>query len=196
MAHYLVPIVPNIYPIPWVLTTCALVFITAALHRIIVGGKTKKVANRDKRRLKYEKRSIRDYVATGLLIGVIIAFFLSVFPVYPVVILTGSMSGTFERGSLVFVQRVPPGEAFDRVGENYVIHFLSRGRVSYVHRVIDFRHDEHGERQYITQGDASYLIDTYPVPQEDVLGIARASLPLLGYPYVMFQSILRALSLR
>ena len=129
---------------------------------------------------------------TSVLISLIVAFFNGVFPLYPVVVLTSSMSGTFERGSLVFNEKIPAGEAFVRVGEGEVIHFVCRGRVEYVHRVIDFRHDIDGERQYITRGDASELTDPHPVQQDSVLGIVRASLPFFGYPYIFFQAIFRA----
>jgi len=196
MTQYLAPILPNISPIAWSLIVTAIIFVTAIIYRFMMDEKKRDLRKREQRAVKYAPQNIRSYVSTVLLLGIIIAFFMGAFPIYPVVILTGSMAGTFERGSLVFVQRVPHGEAFNRIGEGYVIHFLSRGRVSYIHRVIDFWHDEDGERQYITRGDASDLIDAHPVPQEDVLGIARASLPFFGYPYVIVQSIRQALSLR
>ena len=193
MAPYLTPIMPNILPLAWALTVSGLVVATAIAYHFITDNKKSAHRKREKRAAKYEKKPILTNVLTVAVISVLIAFFAGMFPIYPVVILTGSMAGTFERGSLVFVERVRPDEAFIRVGEGYVIHFLSRNRLEYIHRVIDFTLDRYGEREYITQGDASEIIDPFPVRQGDVLGIARASIPFFGYPYIFFQAVFRVL---
>jgi len=190
MSPLLVPIVPNILPIVWVLIICGLAFISAFILNIVVNDNRRALRLREKRALKYMKKPIRGYIVITSIILVIFAFFIGAFPVYPVVVLSNSMSGTFERGSIVLVTRVPYGRAFEMVGEGEIIHFSNRLGRPYVHRVVDFRFDESGERQYITQGDASDVIDAFPVAQEDVKGVVRAFMPFLGYPYIVVQAIL------
>lgn len=189
MAPYLMPITPDITPIAFSLIISGLAFVTAVIHGYATNEKKREAITREKRAARYEKRPLLEYGITAAIIIVVAAFFAGVFPVYPVVVLTGSMAGTFERGSIVFVERVLPGDAFTRVGEGYVIHFMSRGRVEYIHRVVDFVHNADGEREFITRGDASELTDPFPVPQDDVLGIARATLPFFGYPYIYLRAI-------
>lgn len=190
MAPYLVPILPNISPTAWSLIISGLAFLTGVILYFATNEKGCSQRVREKQVLKYyAKKPIFYNAITAVVIIAIITFFAGVFPIYPVVVLTGSMAGTFERGSLVFVERVPPGDAFIRVGEGYVIHFVNHNGVSYIHRVIDFGHNIDGERQYVTRGDATELVDPFAVTQDDVLGIARASLPFFGYPYIFFQAV-------
>jgi len=191
MITHLSPIIPNVSTMMFSLMVSGLALISIIILHLTTSETSKAERAKEKRMAKYEKKSFTGWFTTAGIIGFLLAFFMGAFPIYPIVVLTGSMSPTFERGSIVFVQSVPEGEAFIRVGEGYVIHFLSRTGVPYVHRVIDFVHDTDGEREYITQGDASYLIDPHPVPQEDVLGVVRMVLPFFGYPYVWLRTIFR-----
>ena len=192
MAGYLLPVLPNIHPIPWVLICSALVFVTALIYRFVISDTKRVLRQREKRGARYAKRPVLFNVLTAVVLVLLIAFFVGEFPIYPVVVLTDSMEGTFDRGSIVFVERVPQGEAFVRVGEGYIIHFLSRGRVAYVHRVVDFRHNAYGAREYITQGDNTPVVDPFPVQEEEILGIVRASMRWMGWPYIIFQTVLNA----
>ena len=189
MASYLVPIIPNILPIVWSLIINGLVFITVIIYYIEINEKGQALRIREKRVDKYIKKPIFGYLFIGAIMSLIVAFFIGMFPIYPVVVLTDSMEPTLGRGNLVLVERVPNGDAFIRVGEGEVLHYKNHLGVEYIHRVVDFTYDINGERQYITRGDASYLTDPYPVIQSDVLGIARAALPFIGYPYIFFRSI-------
>jgi signal peptidase I len=187
MSPYLTPVIPNVYPITWTLILSGLIFATAVVFRLVTKDREKE--KRLKRTERFTKNPIRDYFVPAVIMLVIAAFFAGIFPVYPVVVLTNSMQGTFERGSIVFVQRVQKGTAFARVGENEVIHFAAPNGIPYIHRVTAFRLDNYGRRQYITQGDASETADPFPVPQENVMGIARAHLPIFGYPYIFFRTL-------
>ena len=189
MRPYLMPIAPAVAPFVFTMVICATVFAAAFVFNNINNAKRRAMRKRAKLMAKYAKKSVAGYLATAAVIGVAVAFFAGFFPIYPIVVLTGSMSPALERGSIAFVERVPSSEAFHRVGEGEVIHFLARGGIPYIHRVVDFRIDAMGERVYITQGDAAVGVDPYPVAQGDVMGIARASLPFFGYPYIFFRSI-------
>ncbi|MCL2426109.1 MAG: signal peptidase I [Oscillospiraceae bacterium] len=195
MLPYLSPILPYTTPLIFFLIVSGLAFLTAVIYRHTINDKKRIIKKREKRYEKYfKKRPIISGVITASIIGVIIAFFIGMFPIYPIVVLTGSMAGTYERGSLVFIERVPENEAYIRVGEGYVIHFVSHNRVAYIHRVVEFRHNAYGERQYITKGDANESVDIRPVTQDNVLGIARASIPFFGYPYIFFRSVFNTLN--
>ena len=192
LTPYFVPILPYVTPIVWALIRTGPAFLTAAIYNFITKDKSRDFRIRAKREARYTKKPVWRYGVSVTIIGVAAAFFMGAFPIYPVIIITSSMEPTMSRGSVVFVERVPRGEALIRVGEGYVIHFSGRGGVEYIHRVADFRFDAQGDRQYVTQGDANERIDPNPVSQDNVLGIARAVLPHLGHPVLFFRELLRA----
>ena len=185
------PVLPNVGLIAFSLVFCGVLVASAVIYNLIMNDASRAQKLRVKRLGKYENKVFTLFnAATVAVLGVIVAFFLNAFPIYPLVILTDSMSGTIDRGSLVFVQRVPEGRAEDMVGEGYIIHFL-RG-IEYVHRTVEFRHGADGRREYITQGDANERPDPFFVTQDDVLGIARSHLPFLGWPYIFFRALFQA----
>jgi len=190
MVPYLMPVLPHVAPLVISLIICGLVFISGVVLYFVSSENRALMRRREKRARRYEKKPVFGYVTAVVIVFVVIAFIRGAFPIYPLVVLTGSMAGTFERGSIVFVQRAPPGQAYAMVGEGYVIHFANHLGVDYIHRVVDFGFDEDGRRTYVTQGDAAYLIDARPVGQEDVLGVARTFIPLLGWPYIFVRAVL------
>lgn len=191
MILYFLPFIPDVSAVTLALLISGALFISVIICHFVTNEKSRAVRVREKRLARYAKKPVLGYVSLAGGIITIIAFFAGAFTIYPVVVLTGSMEPTLARGSLALVERVPPGEAFERVGEGYVIHFTSNG-VPFIHRVVAHWYDPQGRRHYITQGDAGYGPDPFPVPPDDVRGIARATLPFLGYPYIFFWSVIRA----
>jgi signal peptidase len=189
MIPYLLPVLPNTTTLIFSLIISGMSFLTAVIYLLVSDDKKRGQRLREKRAVQYIRKPLFGYLIMALLIGNIAAFFIGSFNVYPIAVLTGSMSGTFERGSLVIIEKVPPGEAYVRVREGDIIHYINHRGVLYVHRVVDFRYDINGERVYITKGDAGDVVDPYPVSQDNVLGIVRATIPYLGYPYIYFHGI-------
>lgn len=105
----------------------------------------------------------------------------AVFGVTPMVVLSGSMSGTaedhIEAGDLIFVGKVDPVEL--AVGD--IIAFMERNSVSVTtHRIIEITEDESGERVYVTKGDANNMEDQVPVTDDRIVGIYKARIPKVG----------------
>lgn len=188
MGSLMMPFLPHVEPIPWALSVSILTFISIFIFRAALDSRSPAQKKRDNLRGKYfeKKPWIFNTITVGT-IGAVIVFFLGVFPVYPVAVLTDSMSGTFEQGSMVFIRRVPEGAAYDMVGEGYIIHFR-RNHMEYVHRAVEFAYGEDGRRVYITQGDSpEAIVDPWRTTQDDVLGIVVAFIPYIGWPYVIFR---------
>ena len=183
-----VPILPHVNPIVWGLMVCGLLLLSSIVLHLLTHDKNKPAQQRERRATKYEKKSFLYYSIILTLIILIIAFNTRKFPVYPVVILTESMTGTLNRGSVVFMHKVNEDNVFIRVGEGEIIHF-SHGQIEFVHRVTGFVHNAYGEREYITQGDANDITDPFTVSQENVIGTTIAFLPLIGYPYVIVMNL-------
>jgi len=184
----IMPILPYVEPLTWALVVTVLAFVSAIIYYFVMDDRPPARKRRDAMRAKYfEKKPWIMNTATAAVLIALVAFFMGAFPIYPVTILTGSMEGTFNQGSIVFVRRVPEGRAYDMVGEGYIIHFR-RNRIEYIHRAVGFEHGEDGRREYLTMGDApGAIVDPWRTTQDDVLGIAVAQLPFLGWPYVILR---------
>jgi len=182
------PVLPDVSGVAWSMIECVLLFITAVLYQC--GMSDKRLAVRERRREKYRKKSVAGYIVLVSLAVFLIIFNLRVFSYYPAVVLTESMSGAIERGSVVFVKKLSPDDVRDYVKQGDVILF-QYGQVEVMHRVIEFRYNAAGERVFITKGDANPNADVYPVEISQVLGISRAYIPYIGYPSVWLNIILR-----
>ena len=187
MGSLLMPVIPYVEPLPRALVTTLLLFFSMLIFGAIMDKRSHAQKRRDYLKEKlFEKKAWIFNGATVAVLGLVVAFLLGAFPLYPVAVLTDSMTGTFSQGSLVIARRVPPGFAHDMVGEGYVIHFRVGG-LEYIHRVVAFETGEDGRRVYVTQGDApGSLVDPWRTTQEDVIGVAVAFFPLLGWPNVIW----------
>lgn len=100
----------------------------------------------------------------------------------PVVITSGSMSPTLRAGDIILVQ----DHSQELVGQRSVITFKSaRGDGELItHRVFETLE---GDGLYITKGDANPSPDTDRVSPDQVEGVGRLVVPLLGLPVVWAQ---------
>ena len=102
------------------------------------------------------------------------------------VILTGSMTGTYDRGSVVFDRPVPVSEL--KVGDPITYSpppgFTQQQRVT--HRIWWTARGPHGERSFRTKGDANHHPDawkfTLSQPTQDRVVF---HVPYIGYPLML-----------
>ena len=183
------PLLPDIDGLVWGIVLCALLFFVGVLFH----GLTNDLSQVERRRLakmaKYEPRKGLKMTLSLAASGFIFAFFLQLFPVYPVVILTGSMTGYIDRGSIAIMRRMPADEVLDRVQIGDVLHYSFRD-VELVHRVIDFQYINDDLRVFVTKGDANEFPDSVVLHQENVIGRHLFSIPFIGYPNVILRAIL------
>lgn len=103
----------------------------------------------------------------------------SVFGITPMVVLSGSMSGTqdghIETGDLIFVGSVSADEL--EVGD--VIAYMNGGS-AVTHRITAIQTDEEGALQFTTKGDANNAEDTAPVTETQLVGRYLGRLPKVG----------------
>ena len=103
----------------------------------------------------------------------------SVFGTTPMVVLSGSMSGTakdhIEVGDLIFVDKASP----DSLKKGDVIAFME-GEVVVTHRITDITKDENGKLLFTTKGDANNSKDQNPVSEDNLVGIYKSRIPKVG----------------
>ena len=102
------------------------------------------------------------------------------------IILTGSMTGTYNRGSIVFDKPVPTAslKVGDPITYNPPAGYTSQGRVT--HRIYRITKGKDGVRTFQTKGDANDNPDiwhfTLPRPTQDVV---KFSIPEIGYLFLI-----------
>ncbi len=105
----------------------------------------------------------------------------SVLGTTPMVVLSGSMSGTaddhIEVGDLIFIGKADPKEL--KVGD--VIAFTEENSVTVVtHRIIEIKFAEDGTPFFITKGDANNVEDDVPVTVDRLIGIYQFRIAGVG----------------
>ncbi len=105
----------------------------------------------------------------------------SVLGTTPMVVLSGSMSGTakdhIEVGDLIFVGKADPETL--QVGD--VIAYMQEGSTTVVtHRIMEVLPPQDGTLSFITQGDANNVADQTPVTADRIVGIYQFRIPGVG----------------
>ncbi|MCL2054740.1 MAG: signal peptidase I [Oscillospiraceae bacterium] len=189
------PFMPNMHKIAWAVITCALMLVTVSVYHAIMcgsqnnGGNSSRSRQREKIRESLREESNSAYTVSTVAIVIVMAFCLRAFAFFPVTILTGSMTGTIDKGSVAFVEKVKPEEVAATVVQGDIILFRQRN-AEVMHRVIEIQYYTGGEPFYITKGDANAAADPYHVEQGEVLGITKAYIPYLGYPVVFLHRLI------
>lgn len=102
----------------------------------------------------------------------------TVLGVAPMVVLSGSMSGTaedhIEVGDLIFTTTPD----LDSLQVGNVVAFMDDD-VVVTHRIVDITADKSGKKQFVTKGDANNTEDPAIYP-ESVIGVYRGRVPKLG----------------
>jgi signal peptidase len=186
----LLPFIPMTTDAVWATVSSTVLFVTVVIYNIFTaGGKRGEIA---KKRAKYKDKTILSYrrhFFSVVSASVTAAFMLGAFTYFPVTVVSGSMSGAFERGAVAIVEKLRPEDIFVTLNTGDIIYFR-QGNINVIHRIIDFRYDQAGERVYITKGDANPTADVNPVEQGQIIGVMRSFVPHIGSPVVYINSIL------
>lgn len=103
----------------------------------------------------------------------------SVGGIFPMIVLTDSMNGTFDAGSLIICKSADPEDI--KAGD--IICFYDpegNGTTTVTHRVISIETNEDGTLSFITKGDANNTEDQTPVPESKLLGVYKFHINGLG----------------
>lgn len=129
----------------------------------------------DKDRTNRKNTITAGWVATCVLSIAIVWFFLGVFPIYPSVILTGSMEPTIMPGDIILVEKI----GIDSVNVGDVIMFNNGEGMFITHRVIE-KSDNTGEILCATKGDNNSNADAGAVNSSQLKGRVITIIPDIG----------------
>ncbi|WP_192929673.1 signal peptidase I [Alkaliphilus serpentinus] len=99
------------------------------------------------------------------------------------IVLSGSMSPTFKTGSVIFVKETDPTEI---KAEDVITYTGHDGGGITTHRVVEVINE--GPLKFKTRGDANNMDDPLPVPAQNVMGVVKLSIPLIGYLFSFARS--------
>jgi len=180
------PAIPNAGGEIWAAVSCGILFFAVLIYHANLqpseGGFQRKA------RKRLIKHSVPSLALLSLTLAIFAAFFLRAFAYFPTVVVTSSMSGEIEIGSVAIVEKIHEDEAAERVRVNDIVLF-QRGEREILHRIIEVYQNEFSETVYITQGDANPVPDREPVTTEQIVGVVNSYIPYAGYPVVVIRSL-------
>ncbi len=172
--QYLFPFLPSL---PWIgdcaLGTLVPVFLLLAVleqHRILSNGQPTR-----------SQEPMGPFIA-ALVLSVAFAWFVSgVFPIYPSVVLTGSMEPLIQPGDAVLIRKFSSEDEIYHLSKNDIINF-KREDISITHRIVAVLYDESGNVSFQTKGDNNQSPDDIIVQPQDLNGIVENVVPKVGLP--------------
>ena len=113
-------------------------------------------------------------------------FCVGVFPIYPTVILTGSMEPLIIPGDVVLVKKIVKEEEIYNLSEGDIINF-KRDTIIITHRIKEVLKDKAGNVSFETKGDNNSAVDERKVMPNDVKGIVIKVVPKVGLPVLILR---------
>ena len=107
--------------------------------------------------------------------------------IFPMIVTTDSMKGTFDGGSLIICRTADPEDI--EVGD--IICFydpLGNGTTTVTHRVTEVNEDKDGNITWTTKGDNNNTEDDTPVPEDKLVGVYQFHIDKLGSLAMFMQS--------
>ena len=119
------------------------------------------------RKRSEDKKSDVIYLISLLAATAFAWFCVGVFPVYPSVILTGSMEPLIMPGDVVLVHKISNEDEIYELSKGDIINF-KRGNIIITHRIKEVLKDEAGNLSFETKGDNNNAIDEEKVQPNDI----------------------------
>ena len=131
-----------------------------------------------------QKENIFSFSASLIFLVVFSWFIVGVFPVYPSVILTGSMEPLIYPGDVVLIKKIKTEEEVYKLKKGDIINFKMEN-ITITHRIAEIESDEAGNLSFITKGDNNDTQDPWVVPPNDLKGTIEKVVPKIGLPVLM-----------
>lgn len=137
--------------------------------------------------IRQEQGSMFAY-GTALILSVLFAWFVvGVFPIYPSIVLTGSMEPGIHPGDAILVQKLTEEAEVYQLKPGDVINF-KRDNITITHRILDIHRDDAGNLSFQTKGDNNQSADERLVQPNDINGIVTSVIPRIGLPVLILKS--------
>lgn len=138
---------------------------------------------RELKRTVTGSEQILGWLLTSIVSVLLIWFAVGLFPVYPSVIVTGSMEPLIKPGDIVLLQKIQGEEA--QIGD-VIQYFHPEEEIYITHRVIAVDND--AKKVLQTKGDNNPSPDSFPVFLEQVKGKVVGTIPKAGWLTLILRS--------
>jgi signal peptidase len=126
------------------------------------------------------------WTVTAVLALTIFWFSFGFFGYKPMFVPSTSMEPAISRGDAVLIGPIDP----DSVEVGDVVLYSLGGATRVLHRVVDIRTGEDGQRVFVMKGDNNNAEDLAPIVDEQLLGGLAGSVPKIGWLPIKFQQTL------
>jgi signal peptidase len=180
--HWMSPVLPNL---KWI--NSALIGILCPIFFLM--SLQSSYTNRTKRIKKSQKddEDMVSWIITSIISIMIIWFTVGVFPIYPSVIITGSMEPQIKPGDVILVEKIADMEDIENLSINDIIQFKKDG-ILISHRIIDKKVNEDEGILFKTKGDNNSGADVDLVKPQDVKGTIKYVIPKIGLLTLLIKS--------
>jgi signal peptidase len=165
------PILPNL---PWAFK--GLIGVAVPIVGLVVANTLRISRPGHRRARRASEGSLAGWIVTTIVAVGIIWFAVGLFPVQPVVVISGSMRPALDVGDVVIVVKVP----VDSIEPGDIIQFREAEGIATVHRVVEVQEVE-GNTVFVTKGDDNSAPDPEPVLAANVVGKVIFSVPKVGW---------------
>ncbi len=176
--HWFSPILPNLN---WL--TKALFGILLPLFYFLILLNMRLTATRRTRKTNKEKESLLGWLFISFISILAIWFVMGVFPIYPSVVVSGSMKPMIQPGDIILVKKVT---SLEEIRKEDVIQFELDG-ILISHRIIKINNTYEGV-SYETKGDNNSVADSRLVHPEQLKGKIVKVVPKLGLPTLLIKN--------
>ena len=183
---YIVPIVPDLGEYIQSIVSISLpIIIYISIYEMIDSK-----CNKPRPIIKKESFNFVD-MGIGAVLLILIALVSGLFPIYMIGIGSSSMSPTINKGDAVVLKKVNPSSTIKK-GDIVAYTKQSDGKkgITVVHRVEEVT-KSHGQRVYVTKGDANKSQDVSFVKPNQIKGVVKMRIPLIAYPTVFFNELIK-----
>lgn len=179
------PLLPNLN---WAMKALTGTVIPLAGITILQEYYAHKLSNKIKKSRR-ASRGLFSWSILGICAVIMLWFTFGVFPIFPTVIFSGSMSPGIQVGDIVITAKV--NHDLLKVGD--IVNYRTKDMdVPIVHRIIEERQEE-GKKFFITKGDANSLPDKDPVDPRQVNGKVIFVIPRIGWVSIFIKNVLAAM---
>ncbi len=144
--------------------------------------------NKTYKAYKVKKENVFSLSAVCIVCVLLIWFAVGVFPIFPSVILTGSMEPLIMPGDIVIIKKIQEEKDILNLKVGDIIQF-KRDNILIVHRIIELvENKEDGFTYYKTKGDNNSAEDRILVNYKDIKGTVYKTIPKLGILSLLIRS--------
>jgi signal peptidase len=180
--HWMSPVLPNL---KWI--NAALIGILSPVFFLMSLQSSYTSHTKEAKKSQKNDEDMFSWIITSVVSIMIIWFTVGVFPIYPSVIITGSMEPQIKPGDVILVKKISSMEDIHNLKINDVIQFQRDG-VLISHRILEIKTDEEKGTLYKTKGDNNSGPDTELVKTQDIKGTIKYTVPKIGWLTLLIKS--------